>query len=148
MMLKVKLTEEAQTLHRGTKYSTGLDLKSIKEYILKPMERVLIETGVHVQPEEPYISENGNTVIPDLQIRPRSGLSSKGLIVHLGSIDLDFTGMCKVSMINLSGEEYKVNIGDKVGQLVYGFAGIPEIEYVDNLDETERGSGSFGSTGK
>lgn len=148
MGVKIKLTNNAEKLKRGTPTSTGLDLKSLKEYTLKPMERVLVETGIHIEPEKPYEVEGGY-IIPDIQIRPRSGLSSKGIIVWLGSGDEDYRGEYKVSIMNLSGEEYKINIGDKVAQLVFGFASIPNIEYVTELDDnTVRGTGGFGSTDK
>ena len=147
MSIKIKLTNGATELIRGSEFSTGLDLKSLKEYILKPMDRVLVETGISIEPNSPEILEDGNILIEDIQIRPRSGLSSKGIVAHLGTIDLDFRGELKVSIINLSGEDYTINTGDKVAQLVFGFAGIPKINYVNELNTTVRGENGFGSTG-
>lgn len=146
MSFKIKLTNGATELIRGTPTSTGLDLKSLKDYTLKPMERVLVETGVHLEPEKPYEFEDG-LIIPDVQIRPRSGLSSKGIIVILGTGDEDYRGEYKVCIINLSGEEYTIKAGDRIAQMVFGFASIPKIEYVEDLSNTERGTGGFGSTG-
>lgn len=145
-MLKIKLINGAKELKRGTSTSTGLDLVSLKEYKLKPMDRVLVETGVCVEPESKIEYEDGIGIV-DMQIRPRSGLSSKGIIAHLGTVDEDYKGECKVSIINLSGEDYTIKEGDKVAQLTYGYAFIPHIQYVDELSDSERGTSGFGSTG-
>lgn len=167
-MVKVILSNGAEELTRGSELSTGLDLKAIgyriineedklndeilledEALILKPMQRVLITTGVQIQGEDSYEDEEGNVLITDIQIRPRSGLTLKnGILCHLGTIDLDYTGDLGLSLINLSGKDFKIEKGMALGQLVFGFAGIPKIKYVSRFDKkTSRGENGFGSSG-
>ena len=167
-MIKIKLTHKAEKLTRGSKFSTGLDLKAkgfsliinnkiiepiwfdesnIKSVTLKPFERVLIKTGIQFETEEPYVVENKDLILVDTTIRNRSGLTLKtGVLCNLGVIDCEFRGDIGCSMINLSNEDYTINENDAVGQLCFSFAGIPVIDYVDNLSDSERGGNGFGST--
>ena len=173
-MVKVILTKGAEELTRGSDLSTGLDLKTIgyknvikneegknslseevilnenDSVILKPMQRILITTGVQVQGEDPYEDEEGNALITDIQIRPRSGLTLKeGILCNIGTIDLDYTGDLGLILMNLSGEEFEIKKDMALGQLVFGFAGIPKIKYVSKFDKkTSRGENGFGSTTK
>lgn len=174
MSFKIKLTNGAQELKRGTEFSTGLDLRArgfskiiknsegkniidnpiwfddtIKSIVIKPMERLLIKTGVHLDPEGRMELDDGSYYIIDTEVRNRSGLTLKeGILCQLGSIDEDFRADIGCSMINLSGEDYTINENDAVGQLIFGFACIPKIEYVTELSDSIRGIGGFGSTGK
>lgn len=171
-MVKIKLSKGAKELTRGTEFSTGLDLQAIgykkvikkdgknslsdevilfdnEEITIKPMERILITTGVQIQPENPIVDEEGSVFITDTQIRPRSGLTLKdGILCQLGTIDTDYRGDLGLSIINLTNEDFKIKKYDKLAQLCFIFACIPKIEYVKTLDETVRAYGGFGSTGK
>lgn len=168
-MIKIKLSNGSTELKRGTELSTGLDLKirgfsrvmdnkiqepvwfddKIKSVEIMPQERLLAKTGVSFEMEEPMIDEFGNKVIIDTQVRNRSGLSIKdGLFAMLGTADVDYRGDVGVMLINLSNKPITINVDDRVGQLVFGYAVIPaKIEYVSDINETER-VGGFGSTGK
>lgn len=122
--------------------SAGMDLKAnIDEPItLKPLERKLIPTGIHIQLPEGY----------EAQIRPRSGLSIKkgiGVLNTPGTIDADYTGEIMVILINLSNEDFIVNPGERVAQMVINKYEKITWKSVVKLEETERGSGGFGHTG-
>jgi len=126
-----------------TIFSSGLDLRSNSDnaITLKPLERALISTGIYVAIPEGY----------EAQVRPRSGLAFKHGITVLntpGTIDADYRGEIKVILVNLSNSEFVINSGERICQLV--FAKVEQIEWkqTDNLDETVRGAGGFGHTGK
>jgi dUTP pyrophosphatase len=123
--------------------SAGMDLKAntSEPIVLKPMERHLFPTGIYIQLPEGY----------EAQIRPRSGLAVKyGITVTNapGTIDMDYTGEIGVSLINLSNENFVVHPGERIAQMV--IAKYEKISWVEvgQLDETERGAGGFGSTGR
>jgi dUTP pyrophosphatase len=121
--------------------SAGMDICSIEDVILQPSEFRIIKTGLAMQIEQGY----------EIQVRPRSGLACKYGITVIntpGTIDSDYTGEVGVGLINLSKTEYHINVGDRIAQLVINKVEQPEIELVQELDQTERGSGGFGSTGK
>lgn len=123
--------------------SAGMDLRAnLSEPVtLKPMERQLIPTGLFV--EIPFGYEG--------QIRPRSGLSIKHgltLINCVGTIDSDYRGEIKIPMVNLSNESFTIEHGERVAQFVLAAHGIVEWSVEDKLNDTERGAGGFGSTGK
>jgi dUTP pyrophosphatase len=122
--------------------SAGMDLKAntSEPIALKPMERYLFPTGIYIQLPEGY----------EAQIRPRSGLAVKyGITVTNapGTIDMDYIGEIGVSLINLSNETFVIQPGERIAQMV--IAKYEKITWneVTTLDETERGSGGFGSTG-
>ena len=122
--------------------SAGMDLKAntSEPIALKPMERYLFPTGIYIQLPEGY----------EAQIRPRSGLAAKyGITVTNapGTIDMDYIGEIGVSLINLSNETFVIQPGERIAQMV--IAKYEKITWneVVTLDETERGSGGFGSTG-
>lgn len=125
-----------------TKASAGIDLKAnIEELIvLKPLERILIKTGLFLEIPEGY----------EAQIRPRSGLAFKNGITVLnapGTIDADYRGEVGVILINLSNTDFMINPGDRIAQMV--FAKFEQAEWIsaEVLSETKRGEGGFGSTG-
>ena len=118
----------------------GMDLFSTEEYLLKPMQRELISTGLKVEIPKGY----------ELQIRPKSGLAlKKGLSIpnSPGTIDAGYRGELGVIVINYGNEDIEINSGDKIAQAVLNKIEIAEIEEVKELTETSRGEGGFGSTG-
>ena len=135
--LSVKLPEYKTT------GASGLDLMAfIKEPIeIKPKTSSLIPTGLSVAFSEDY----------EIQIRPRSGLAAKKNITVLntpGTIDSDYRGEIKVIIYNHGDENFLVNNGDRIAQMILAPVVKMELEEVNNLPETIRGKGGFGSTGK
>ena len=126
----------------ATPLSAGLDLRAnLAEPVeLKPLERKLIPTGLHIALPEGY----------EAQVRPRSGLALKhGLTVlnSPGTVDADYRGEIGVVLINLSQEPFVVNDGERIAQLVIARHEQAEFIEVEQLDETERGEGGYGHTG-
>lgn len=127
----------------ATSGSSGMDLRAfINEPIsLAPLSRILVPTGLFLA--IPYNWE--------AQIRPRSGLAIKQGITCLntpGTIDADYRGELKVILINLSNETQIINDGDRIAQIVFQAVEKVEWELTEELEETERGEGGFGHTGK
>ena len=126
----------------ATVQSAGMDLRAnIDEpIVLKPLERRLIPTGLHIALPAGY----------EAQVRPRSGLALKKGITVLnspGTIDADYRGEVGVLLINLSQEDFVVNDGERIAQMVIARHEHAEFIPVDVLDETERGEGGYGHTG-
>ena len=105
---------------------------------IAPHETIKLPTGWAFQPPEGYM----------LQILQRSGLASKGLIPLGGILDEDYTGEVIVIMLNTTDKYLSINNGDRIAQMALRHYYQAEFELVDELDETERGDGAFGSTGK
>jgi dUTP pyrophosphatase len=108
---------------------------------LKPLERSLIPTGIYIQLPNGY----------EAQIRPRSGLAIKhgiSIVNAPGTIDADYRGEIKVILANLSNEDFTINDGERICQMIVAKHERVEWVEVDELDETERGDGGFGHTGK
>lgn len=127
----------------STLFSAGMDLYANidKPVILKPLERTLIKTGLFIELPVGY----------EAQIRPRSGLALKKGITVLntpGTIDADYRGEIGIILINLSGEEFVINDGERICQMVIARHEIIEWEACDHLNETDRGVGGFGHTGQ
>jgi dUTP pyrophosphatase len=136
------LHSKAEAPFYATEGSSGLDLKAIldENIILKPMQRYLISTGLSIEIPNNY----------EIQIRPRSGLALKYGVTVLnspGTIDSDYRGEIKVLLINLGDENFIINNGDKIAQMVVCEVVKSEILVKANLSETKRGVGGFGSTG-
>ena len=126
-----------------TSGSSGLDLEAFleKDLIVKSNETVLVPTGLSIA-----IDEN-----LEIQIRPRSGLAAKNNITVLntpGTIDSDYRGEIKVILINLGKNDFVIKNGDRIAQMVISPVIKTEFEVVDELPNTLRGLGGFGSTGK
>lgn len=126
-----------------TPLSAGMDVRANLEepVVLKPLARALIPTGLFVELPAGY----------EMQVRPRSGLAAKyGLTVlnAPGTIDADYRGEVKVILANLSNEEFTVQDGERIAQLVVAQHAQVEWEPTENLSDTSRGAGGFGSTGK
>lgn len=143
--MEVKIVNKSN--HRLPEYATpgsaGMDLKAnIDEpFVLKPLERQIVPTGLFIALPDGYSAD----------IQPRSGLAAKyGVTVanSPGLCDPDYRGEIKVILINLSNENFVVNPGERIAQLVIRHFEKVEWNEVATLDETERGKGGFGHTGK
>ena len=126
----------------ATEQSAGMDLRANIEapITLQPFERRLIGTGLHIALPAGY----------EAQIRPRSGLALKyGLTVlnSPGTVDADYRGEIMVLLMNLSNEDFTINDGERIAQMVIARHEQARSELVDELDETERGEGGYGHTG-
>lgn len=127
----------------ATEYSAGMDLKAdIDEpIVLKPFERVFFPTGLYIALPKGY----------EAQIRSRSGLGCKyGVIVAqgIGTVDSDYRGEIKVCLVNISNENFVVNPGERIAQMVVAKHETVEWDEASELDATVRGEGGFGHTGK
>jgi len=108
---------------------------------IKPLERTLVPTGLFIELPEGY----------EAQIRPRSGMAFKhgiSLLNTPGTIDADYRGEIKIILVNVSNEPYTVNDGDRVAQMVISKFVQAKLTEVQQLNQTERGEGGFGHTGK
>mgnify|MGYP001196542756 FL=1 len=142
--MKVKIINKSNnpTPSYETSLSAGMDLRAYVEgpIILSPGERKLIKTGLHIELPEGY----------EAQVRPRSGLAFKKGITVLnspGTIDADYRGDVGVILINHSNEEFAVNSGDRIAQLVISKFEKVDWETSDEINSTSRGDSGFGSTG-
>jgi dUTP pyrophosphatase len=125
-----------------TELSAGMDLRAdlSESILLKPLERKLIPTGLYIELPAGY----------EAQIRPRSGLAYKKGISVLnspGTIDADYRGELKVLLVNLSNEDFLVEQGERVAQMVIAQHSVVNLIEAENLEETIRGEGGFGHTG-
>ena len=142
--MKIKIVNKSK--HPLPEYvtpgSAGMDLRANIDapITLAPGERKLIPTGIHIALPVGY----------EAQVRPRSGLALKhgiGLANMLGTIDSDYRSQIGVILINLGQEDFVVNDGDRIAQLVIAKHETAEWDVVEELDETERGEGGWGHTG-
>ncbi len=146
MINKMKIQIINKSTHELPNYETiasaGMDLRAnIEEAItLKPLERAIVKTGLFI----------ALPVGTEAQVRPRSGLAAKKGITVLnapGTVDADYRGEIGVILVNLSNENFVINSGERIAQLVIAKHERAEWEEVEVLSETERGAGGFGSTG-
>lgn len=126
----------------ATTQSAGMDLRAnlTEPVVLKPMERRLIPTGLHIALPDGY----------EGQVRPRSGLALKHGITVLnapGTVDADYRGEIGVVLINLSDTDFVINDGERIAQMVIARYEKVDFIEVETLDETERGTGGYGHTG-
>lgn len=143
--MKVKIVNKSAypTPSYATEKSAGMDLKAniYAPMTLGPLERAMVPTGLYI-------------ALPDgteAQVRPRSGLAAKFGISVLnapGTIDADYRGEIKVILVNLSNEPFVINPGERIAQMVVAKYEKVQWDEVEVLDETERGEGGFGSTGR
>ena len=143
-MLKIKVvnTGHQQLPAYATSQSAGMDLRANidEQIVLKPFERRLIPTGLHIALPVGF----------EAQIRSRSGLALKHGITVLnspGTVDADYRGEVMVLLVNLSQEEFIINDGERIAQMVIAKHEQGILELVEELDETERGAGGYGHTG-
>ena len=143
-MIKIKVVNRGhqQLPAYATPQSAGMDLRANLDapIMLHPMERRLIPTGLHIALPEGY----------EAQVRPRSGLALKHGLTVLntpGTIDADYRGEIGVVLINLSQEDFVINDGERIAQMVIARHEQGDFVVVEELDETERGEGGYGHTG-
>ena len=142
----MKLKVISRSKHPLPKYETegssGMDLRANldENLILKPLDRVLVPTGLYFEFEKGY----------EAQVRARSGLALKkglGLPNGIGTIDSDYRGELKVILINMSREDVVIEDGDRIAQVVFMKIETPELVEVEEISDTERSDGGFGHTG-
>lgn len=129
-----------------TENSAGLDLRAMLDepLTIKPMERVLIPTGIFLEIPNGF----------EGQVRARSGLSIKyglTMVNGVGTVDADYRGELKVPMINLGSEDFTVESGDRIAQIVfarYESVNFEPVDSLESLEKTRRGAGGFGHTGR
>ena len=136
MKLKVQLDEKAYMPKRAHSTDAGLDLFSRERRLIWPGMSVVFDTGVHIQIPEGYVGD----------VDAKSSLMEKNLLTA-GTIDCGYTGSIKVKLFNLGGGMVEILEGQKIAQLVIKSIITPDLEAVDELEDTERGEGGFGSTG-
>lgn len=136
--MKIKLDNGAYIPTRAHKTDAGLDLYAMKTQIVPARGSAVFDTGVHVE------LPTGTAGM----LKSKSGLYVKHGITSEGVIDLGYTGSIVVKLYNNSFDDYVVNAGDKISQLVIVPILTPPLEVVETLEETERGADGFGSTGK
>jgi len=142
MQIKIINKSNQDLPHYETIASAGMDLRAniSESRILKPLERSIVGTGLFIE----------LPVGIEAQVRPRSGLAAKNGITVLnapGTIDADYRGEIGVILVNLSNEEFTINNGERIAQLVIAKHERAEWVQVEGLSETDRGEGGFGSTG-
>lgn len=142
MKVKIVNTSDNPLPEYSTPYSAGMDLRASLDspVTLKPLQRELIPTGLFIELPVGY----------EAQIRPRSGLAlKKGISVvnTPGTIDADYRGEIGIILINLSGEDFVVESGERICQMVINKVESIQWSQVDALEESERGRGGFGHTG-
>jgi len=127
----------------ATPQSAGMDLRAFLDapVTLQPLQRTLVPTGLYIALPDGY----------EAQVRPRSGLAAKHGITVLnspGTVDADYRGEIKVILVNLSSEPFEIVPGERIAQMVIAAHQQASWEEVESLDDTTRGAGGFGSTGK
>lgn len=140
LTVKIKKINGAKTPSYAHKGDSGVDLYSAEDHVLKPMERKLIATGIKIAIPQGY----------EAQIRPKSGLAIEHGIGHansVGTIDSGYRGEIKIPIINFSDKPYKIEKGKKIGQMVFAKVEQVVFEEADELEQTTRNEGGFGSTG-
>lgn len=136
--MKIKLDAGAKMPTRAHETDAGLDLYATETQIVPAKDNATFDTGVHIE------------LPPDTvgMLKSKSGLNVKHGITSEGVIDVGYTGSICVKLYNHSGYDYKVEKGDKISQLVIMPILTPNLELVEDLEQTERGEGGFGSTGR
>ena len=140
LKVKIKKVADVKTPFYSHKGDSGVDLYAAEDYLLKPMERKLIGTGIKIEITYGY----------EAQIRPKSGLALEHGISHansIGTIDSCYRGEIKIPMINFSDKLYKIEKGKKIGQMVFAKVEEAVFEEIEELEETTRNEQGFGSTG-
>ncbi len=136
--MKIKLLDPFCMPTKKYRFDAGWDLRASESLIICPGEVVKIGAGIAVEIPRGYVGD----------IRPRSSMSAKGLILPIGTVDAGYTGEIGIILINAGNNAQKIEKGERIAQLVITPCLLPDLESVDELPETERGSYGFGSTGR
>ena len=136
--MNIILDENAVLPKRSHEYDAGLDLFSKESKWIPAKGSAVFDTGIHIE------LQKGTTGI----VKPRSGLNINHDLMCDGVIDYGYTGSIKVKLYNLGCTDYKVQKGDRIAQLLILAICIPQLNVVYKFEETERGNGGFGSTGR
>ena len=142
MLIKIINHSTNQLPSISTLGASGMDLRAFLDepIVLKSMERCLVPTGLYIEIPKGY----------EGQVRSRSGLAINNGVMVLnapGTIDSDYRGEIKIILMNLSKDDFEIKNGDRIAQLVISSYVVPEWKLVDTLDDTQRNTGGFGSTG-
>ena len=143
MTVKVINRSGNELPHYETPLSAGMDVRAdiAESIILRPLGRAMVPTGLFVELPAGY----------EMQVRPRSGLAAKsgiGVLNSPGTIDADYRGEIKVILVNLSDTDFEIKPGERIAQLVVARHERVEWQSAEQLSETQRGEGGFGSTGR
>ncbi|MCB9262293.1 MAG: dUTP diphosphatase [Flavobacteriales bacterium] len=141
MEIKVVNTTDFELPKHETEQSAGVDLRANESAILKPLQRQLICTGLFMELPQGF----------EAQIRPRSGLALKHGITVLnspGTIDADYRGEIKVLLINLGENDFELKKGERIAQMIVSKYKKIKLKETNQISETSRGAGGYGSTGK
>jgi len=140
VVIAAMVEEGVEAPHYASAGAAGMDLRAKVDVALQPMERKLVPTGVRLAIPEGF----------EAQVRPRSGLAVKygvTMVNSPGTIDSDYRGEIQVILINLGQDAVHFSRGERIAQLVVSPVAKARLVFVQNLDETARGEGGFGSTG-
>lgn len=142
MKVKVINKSGASLPAYATEFAAGMDVRAALDepVVLKPLCRAMVPTGLYLEIPAGY----------EVQVRPRSGLAAKKGVTVLnapGTIDADYRGEVRVILVNLSSEDFVIENGERIAQLVLAKHEVIEWEETDELASSERGAGGFGSTG-
>ena len=142
MKMKIR-SESGRTPAYATEGSAGFDIQACTEepIVLKPGQRMLVPTGYYFEVPRGY----------EAQVRARSGLAIKhgiGLVNGIGTVDCDYRGEIRVPLINWGDDDFVINDGDRIAQVIITSYEKVDIEVTEDLSDTERGEGGFGHTGK
>mgnify|MGYP003308397169 CR=1 FL=1 len=148
--MKVMLDEGARMPERAHTTDAGLDLFSRETKVVPARGSAIFDTGVHIELPKVTLSNGLWAKVFNTGgfLKSKSGLNVKHGIISDGTIDVGYTGSIVVKLYNLSDKDYTVNKGDKISQLVIQPILTPDLELVTEFEETERGNGGFGSTGR
>lgn len=141
--MKMRIVSESGRIPEyATEGAAGFDISAYlsEPFVLKAGARALVPTGLYFEVPKGY----------EAQVRARSGLAIKhgiGLVNGIGTIDADYRGEIRVPLINWSNEDFVINDGDRIGQVIITSYEKVDIEITDELSDTERGEGGFGHTG-
>jgi dUTP pyrophosphatase len=136
--MKIKLDPGAKMPHRAHRWDAGLDLFAVEGKVIPARGSACFDTGVHIDLPPQFVGF----------VKSKSGLNVKHDLTSEGVIDSGYTGSIVVKLYNHGDKDYEVKAGDKISQLVILPIMLPELELVDDLEQTERGNNGFGSTGR
>ncbi|MDR0726453.1 MAG: dUTP diphosphatase [Rickettsiales bacterium] len=152
MKIKIKFeSDQARDIYqnadtRGIEWNagdSGIDLRSVEDdFELQPFETRIIKSGIALE------ITDCDTDLFEVQLRPRSSLTKRGIVGHFGTIDFTFRGFMGMSVTNITNQPIEIKRGERIKQMIVAPILKPKIEFADELGQTVRSDGGFGSTGK